>query len=136
MELGHGHYRGEARSRQISAAPGKPRGDEEMEISTTSELVAYLRDKKAFFREKFGVTRMGVFGSFAQGGQHTKSDIDLVVDIDSVDPFDYADSYFNLKFALQDLFKRPIDLLENKAIKNPYIRRNIDSSKSLIYARG
>jgi len=64
-----------------------------------------------------------------------KSDIDLVVVIDSNDPFDYADSYFNLKFALQDLFRRPIDLLENKAIKNPYIRKNIDSSKSLIYAR-
>jgi len=58
------------------------------------------------------------------------------VDIDSNDPFDYADSYFNLKFALQDLFKRPVDLLENKAIKNPYIRRNIEGSKSLIYARG
>jgi uncharacterized protein len=63
------------------------------------------------------------------------SDIDLIVDIDSNDPFDYADSYFNLKFALQDLFNRPIDLLENKAIKNPYIRQNIDDSKSLIYAR-
>jgi hypothetical protein len=63
------------------------------------------------------------------------SDIDLIVDIDSNDPFDYADSYFNLKFALQDLFSRSIDLLENKAINNPYIRRNIDSSKSLVYAR-
>ena len=51
-------------------------------------------------------------------------------------PFDYAESYFNLKFALQELFKRPIDLLENKAIKNPYIRSNIDGSKSLTYARG
>ena len=62
-----------------------------------------------------------------------KSDIDLIVDIDSNDPLDYADKYFNLKFALQDLFKRHIDLLENKAIKNPFIRKNIDSSKSLIY---
>ena len=64
------------------------------------------------------------------------SDIDLVVDIDSNDPFDYAESYFNLKFAFQDLFSRSIDLLENKAIKNPFIRNNIDCSKSLVYARG
>lgn len=63
------------------------------------------------------------------------SDIDLVADIDSNDPFEYADNYFNLKFALQDLLKRPIDLLENKAIKNPFIRKNIDSSKFLIYAK-
>ena len=81
------------------------------------------------------VKSLYVFGSVLTERFSEKSDIDLVVDIDSSDPFDYADSYFNLKFALQDLFRRPIDLLENKAIKNPYIRRNIDSSKSLVYAR-
>ncbi len=81
------------------------------------------------------VKSLYVFGSVLTERFSEKSDIDLVVDIDSSDPFDYSESYFNLKFALQDLFRRPIDLLENKAIKNPYIRRNIDSSKSLVYAR-
>ena len=81
------------------------------------------------------VKSLYVFGSVLTDRFNAKSDIDLVVDIDSNDPFDYADSYFNLKFALQDLFRRPIDLLENKAIKNPYIRRNIDHSKSLVYAK-
>lgn len=81
------------------------------------------------------VKSLYVFGSVLTNRFSEKSDIDLIVDIDSNDPFDYADSYFNLKFALQDLFRRPIDLLENKAIKNPYVRQNIDSSKSLIYAR-
>lgn len=82
------------------------------------------------------VKSLYVFGSVLTDQFSEKSDIDLVVDIDSNDPFDYADSYFNLKFALQDLFRRPIDLLENKSIKNPYIRQNIDNSKSLVYARG
>jgi predicted nucleotidyltransferase len=63
------------------------------------------------------------------------SDIDLVVDIDAVNPIDYADNYFNLKFALQDLLKRPIDLLENKAIRNPLMREHIDNSKQLVYAK-
>lgn len=85
---------------------------------------------------KYKVKSLYVFGSVLTNRFSENSDIDLVVDIDSNDPFDYADSYFNLKFALQDLLKRPIDLLENKAIKNPYIRRNIEGSKSLIYARG
>ena len=61
------------------------------------------------------VKSLYVFGSVLTDRFNEKSDIDLVVDIDSNDPFDYADSYFNLKFALQDLFRRPIDLLENKA---------------------
>jgi predicted nucleotidyltransferase len=81
------------------------------------------------------VKSLYVFGSVLTDKFSEKSDIDLIVDIDSNDPFDYADSYFNLKFALQDLFSRSIDLLENKAINNPYIRKNIDSSKSLVYSR-
>lgn len=81
------------------------------------------------------VKSLYVFGSVLTEKFSEKSDIDLVVDIDSNDPFDYADSYFNLKFGLQDLLKRPVDLLENKALKNPYFRQNLDSSKSLIYAR-
>ncbi len=82
------------------------------------------------------VKALYVFGSVLTERFNEKSDIDLIVDIDSDDPFEYADNYFNLKFALEDLIKRPIDLLENKAIKNPYIKQNIDQSKSLIYAKG
>jgi len=82
------------------------------------------------------VKSLFVFGSVLTDRFTEKSDIDLVVDIDSIDPFDYAESYFNLKFALQDLFRRPIDLLENKALHNPYILQNIDRTKSLVYARG
>ena len=75
------------------------------------------------------------FGSVLTDRFNEQSDIDLVVDFEITDPFEYADSYFNLKFALQDLFHRQIDLPENKAIKNPYIRQNINHSKSLIYAK-
>lgn len=81
------------------------------------------------------VKSLYVFGSVLTDRFNDASDIDMIVDIDSTDPFDYADNYFNLKFSLQELFRRPIDLLENKAIKNPYIRQNIDHSKSLIYAK-
>ncbi|PZX12222.1 hypothetical protein LX69_02947 [Breznakibacter xylanolyticus] len=81
------------------------------------------------------VKSLYVFGSVLTDRFEDTSDIDLIVDIESNDPLEYADNYFNLKFALQDLLKRPIDLLENKAIRNPFIRSNIDSSKHLIYAK-
>ncbi len=80
------------------------------------------------------VKTLYVFGSVLTNNFTEKSDIDLVVDIDVEDPLEYADFYFNLKFSLQDLLKRQIDLLENKAIRNPYIKENIERSKSLIYA--
>jgi predicted nucleotidyltransferase len=47
----------------------------------------------------------------------------------------YADNYFDLKFSLEDLFSRPVDLLEEKAIRNPVLRRSIDRNKKLIYGR-
>ena len=84
--------------------------------------------------QKNKVKNLYVFGSVLTDRFTDKSDIDLIVDIDTNDPLDYADNYFNLKFALEDLLSRQIDLLENKALKNPYLRENIDNSKSLLYA--
>ena len=81
------------------------------------------------------VKSLYAFGSVLTSRFNDSSDIDLMVDIDSANPLEYADSYFNLKFALQDLFNRPIDLLENKAIRNSYLRQEIDGSKQLIYAK-
>jgi len=80
------------------------------------------------------VKSLYAFGSVLTNHFNKDSDIDLIVDIDSANPLEYADYYFNLKFALQDLFNRPVDLLENKAIRNDYLRREIDNSKQLIYA--
>jgi predicted nucleotidyltransferase len=80
------------------------------------------------------VKSLYAFGSVLTSRFNNNSDIDMVVDIDSANPLEYADRYFNLKFALQDLFNRPVDLLENKAIRNNYLRQEIDNSKQLIYA--
>ena len=80
------------------------------------------------------VKNLYVFGSVLTDKFSDKSDIDLVVDFDIHDPLDYADKYFNLKFALEVLLNRQIDLLENKAINNPFLRENIDNSKTLLYA--
>lgn len=84
--------------------------------------------------KKNKVKSLYVFGSILTSHFRTDSDIDMIVDIDSTNPLEYADCYFNLKFALQDLLKRPVDLLENKAIRNEYLRKEIDNSKQLIYA--
>ena len=84
---------------------------------------------------KHKVYRLFVFGSVLTPKFSKKSDIDLLVDFKDVDLYDYADNYFDLKFALEKIFNRDIDLLEDKAIKNPYLRQSIDSSKQLIYGQ-
>ena len=79
------------------------------------------------------VKSLFAFGSITTDHFQPHSDIDLVVDIDEKDPLSYTDNYFNLKFHLEELLKRQIDLLEQKAIKNPYLKKQIDQTKVLIY---
>ena len=81
------------------------------------------------------VKSLYAFGSVLTDSFNSDSDIDLIVDIDSTNPLEYADCYFNLKFALQDLYKRPVDLLEDKAVRNNYLREEINNTKQLIYAK-
>ena len=83
--------------------------------------------------KKYKVGKLFVFGSILTSRFNDESDVDLVVDFDKVALEDYADNYFDFKFALEKLLGRDIDLLEDKAIRNPILRKNIDNSKLLIY---
>jgi len=93
----------------------------------------YINDiKKLCIKHK--VKHLYVFGSVLNNKFSAESDIDLLVEINSSDPIDYAENYFSLKFELEELLNRSIDLLEDRALKNPYLKKNIDNSKTLIYA--
>lgn len=79
------------------------------------------------------VSQLFVFGSILTNRFKKNSDIDFIVDFQGIDLYDYADNYFDFKDSLERLFNREVDLLEDKAIHNPYLRQSIDSSKQLIY---
>lgn len=79
------------------------------------------------------VRSLYAFGSVLTPNFNTDSDIDLIVDFKDIDVNDYADNYFDFKFSLQDIFKRPVDLLEQQAIKNPYFKQEVDQTKELVY---
>ncbi|HZH37676.1 MAG TPA: nucleotidyltransferase domain-containing protein [Flavisolibacter sp.] len=83
--------------------------------------------------EKHRVRRLYAFGSVLTDKFSAGSDIDLMVEFMSVDLRQYADNYFSLKFALEDTLHRPVDLLEEKAIKNPYFRKAVEQQRQLIY---
>ena len=75
------------------------------------------------------------FGSVNTQKFTADSDVDLMVDFAITDPIEYTDNYFDLKFELERILNRSIDLLESKAIENPFLRENIDKSKVLIYGQ-
>jgi predicted nucleotidyltransferase len=98
------------------------------------ELKDHIEQIKALCNTH-NVKSLFAFGSVVSDKLKPESDIDLIVDIDSKDPIDYSDNYFALKFQLEDILKRPVDLLENKALKNPFLKKQINSTKVLVYGR-
>ena len=84
--------------------------------------------------EKHDVTKFFVFGSVLSDKFSSQSDIDFLVYFsDDIPVLDYADNYFDLKFALEDLFVRKIDLSEGKSLKNPYFIQEVEATKQIIY---
>lgn len=79
------------------------------------------------------VKSLYAFGSVLTYKFNNKSDVDLIVDFEELDVLDYGDNYYDLKFSLENILKRKVDLLEEKAIKNPYFIKIINQSKKLIY---
>ena len=83
--------------------------------------------------ERYRVKTLYVFGSVLTPNFDTYSDIDLLVDFLDQDALQYASNYFQFKFELEKLFNRKIDLLEERALKNPYFIENINQKKQLLY---
>lgn len=83
--------------------------------------------------EKYHVHSLFVFGSAIKDSFTNESDIDLVVDFENFDIKEYADNFYDLKEQLEVIFKRPVDLLEEKGIRNPFLRKQIEKEKLLIY---
>jgi uncharacterized protein len=83
--------------------------------------------------ENHKVRTLYAFGSVNSKNFSKKSDVDLVVDFKIEDPIEYTDNYFDLKFELEKILNRQVDLLESKAIKNPYLKESIDRTKILVY---
>lgn len=83
--------------------------------------------------KKHKVRKLFVFGSILTNRFNDESDVDLVVDFNKSEVSDYFDNYFDLKYALEDILGRKVDLLEEQTIKNPFLKKEVDSTKALIY---
>ncbi|ETX04816.1 nucleotidyltransferase family protein [Candidatus Entotheonella palauensis] len=92
-----------------------------------------LKDIVAPACEQFDVQELSLFGSHARGDAHGCSDYDFVVVFDHTKPGRRADRFFGLLFFLEDHLSERIDLLEQDAIRNPYLREAIERDKLLIY---
>ncbi|MHA1233235.1 MAG: nucleotidyltransferase family protein [Candidatus Helarchaeota archaeon] len=96
-------------------------------------ILSILKDKKEYLEKKFGVKKIGIFGSYIRGRQTEKSDIDIYVEFD-IDKIN-LDKYYKLIEFLEDIFNKKIDIITKagfETIRIQYIKDEI--KRSIIYA--
>ena len=81
-----------------------------------------LRRHRNDLRNRFAVARLAAFGSAARNTLGQESDVDLLVEFDGPTTFD---RFMNLKFFLEDLLQRRVDLVTSKALR-PQIKSRIE----------
>jgi uncharacterized protein len=92
-------------------------------MKTRDQIISFIAKNKDLFRNKFHITKIGIFGSFARGEQNKESDLDLIVEFE-----DNTQNLYDLKLDIKEFFRSElgieIDICREKYIK-PRIKKEI-----------
>ena len=98
-------------------------------------IIIENREKIAELCRTHHVRRLSVFGSAVRDDfGPERSDVDLLVAVESVHECLYAPNFFFLLRGFDSVFERQVDLLSEGLIRNPYLRKAIDQDKVDLYA--
>ena len=98
------------------------------------DLIQMKIDKITELCKKYRVKTLSVFGSILTDKFNDDSDVDLSVTFyPEPDPFVSGSDFSNLYIALQDLFGRKIDLVDESIIRNKFFKEELEETKQLIY---
>ena len=98
-----------------------------------NQIITNSFDKIAALCERHSVVSLYVFGSVLTPSFNSDSDIDFLVHFNTANISDYVTNYFSLKHSLESELGRPVDLVEDKSIRNPVFRHNVDKTKVSLY---
>jgi predicted nucleotidyltransferase len=101
-------------------------------------MTGVLESKRQAIAEacaRHGVLRLDAFGSALRDDfRPGESDLDLLVEFGPMEPYARVDAYFGMLEELRALLGVKIDLVMVGAVKNPYIARDIERTKRMLYA--
>ena len=101
-----------------------------------TDLFDQKRYEVATLCRRSGARRLDAFGSAVRDDfDPIASDLDFLVEFDDLPPAAYAEAYFTLKEGLESLFGRPVDLVTNSGLANPFFRKRIVAERKTVYAR-
>lgn len=90
-------------------------------MKTTSEYITLLREYMSANASKYGIKRMGIFGSVARGEQTADSDVDVCVELQTPCMF----SLVHIKEELQRLFGCAVDIVRLREDMDGILKQNI-----------
>jgi predicted nucleotidyltransferase len=107
-------------------------------LNQAMQVPTLVTDRQADIADlcrRAGARRLDLFGSAVRDDfDPARSDLDFVVVFNDFAPVAYADAYFSLKEGLELLFARPVDLVVERAIRNPYFRQRLAAERQAVYA--
>ncbi|MBM4118749.1 hypothetical protein FJ251_13650 [bacterium] len=99
------------------------------------DLLENNRETIAALCRRFGVLRLYAFGSALRDDfRPGESDLDLLVELGPMEPYARVDAHFGMPDELRALLGMEIDLVMEGAVKNPYIARDIERTRKMLYA--
>ena len=98
-------------------------------MKTKDEIIAILQNFKEEFGERYGIEKLGLFGSVARGEQKEDSDIDIDICVKLQEP-DYF-TRMEIKESLEERFNAKVDVVSLTAIMRSLFRNHIE--KDAIY---
>ena len=89
----------------------------------------------AQFCGNYAVSRLDLFGPAAIANFPPDPPLlSFLVKFQPLPPGDYANAYFGLLESLEQLFGRPVELVSDSAVKNPYFRQSIEETRTPLYS--
>ena len=98
-----------------------------------NQIITGSFDRIVALCEQHSVLSLYVYGSVLTPKFNSDSDIDFLVHFKTEGITDYVTNYFSLKHSLELELGRPVDLVEDKSIRNPVFRHNVDKTKIPLY---
>ncbi len=89
-------------------------------MKTLEEILQILRQQKSGIQEKYSVTELGVFGSYARGSQTEQSDVDVLIDYQ--EPLSLLE-LIHLENSLSDYLGIKVDVVTKRGMKSRILER-------------
>jgi predicted nucleotidyltransferase len=94
-----------------------------------TEILSKLTDFKKRNGKKYGILSLGLFGSFARNQASKLSDVDIVVETETPDPY----TIVHIKESLEEELRIPVDIVRIRETMNPFLKKRIE--KEAVYVR-